>query len=117
MKEGKVYKRSLELIDQFLEETSAEELSELIGQYDSLNIEGPTFDQYLSEFHDQFADISADTSISDDGSSTCIEIVDMEEFLYDIEVEMNNYFPPPPKHNNKSYKKDSATTAESFFLV
>lgn len=42
-------KKSLELLDKFIENTSTQEINSLVEKYSSLGIKGPTFEQYLSE--------------------------------------------------------------------
>jgi hypothetical protein len=57
MKKTNVYKRSLELLDEFIAETSNEDLTALISKHANSKIKGPTFDEYLEYFQEEFENI------------------------------------------------------------
>lgn len=47
MKRQLIYKRSIKLIEKYLKETPPDEVKALIEKYDKMDIQGPTFDEYI----------------------------------------------------------------------
>ena len=58
-----IQKKSLELIKQYVKDTPQHEVQTLINKYANLNIEGPTFAEYLSELsNSNFINYSANST-------------------------------------------------------
>lgn len=107
MKSDPKYTRSLELLDQFISETSSEELAILISKYQSVDIKGPTFDEYLGILQNEFESIIWN-SIGGDLNKVNFS---------NVETYHTYYSPPISQSVNKINKKDSVNATESFFLL
>lgn len=113
MENQNMYTKSLELLDQFLSETSPDELSKLIEKHRNSGIEGPTYAEYLDYFQNEFASINW-FSTAESSMATAIDVLGCGGYL--IKEDNSYYVPPPVCNKNKVTKKDSANV-ESFFLV
>ncbi|MDB5153046.1 MAG: hypothetical protein JWR54_1797 [Mucilaginibacter sp.] len=108
-----VYKKSLSLLDEFLAETSSADLSNLIDKYKKLDIQGPTFSEYLVDLQNSFESVDWYSEIN---KLTMVDLSDCH--VYQLKDGDNYYVPPPP--DDKKYtqnNKDSSIFEESFFLV
>lgn len=57
--------KSLELLDKYLAETPSEEIQAKIEEYDKMEIEGPTLEEYLNSFNQAFEFITDETPCLD----------------------------------------------------
>lgn len=114
MEKSAVYKKSLEKLQQFVANTSREEIDALIKSCKDLNIEGPTFKEYLNGIQEHFEElhyvIDSDLFIDENIDSSCI-------FNYPQNYEDKYYASPPNLGKNIFSEKDSSIFEESFFLV
>lgn len=112
MKNTEQYTKSLQLIDQFIAEISPVELESLLKKYDEMNIQGPSFDEYLVSLDESFE------SFCWNQEATNHTIIDECEVIGVYKVtDCDNYYIPPPENLKYTPKKDSALISESFFLL
>lgn len=102
----------MELLNQFISKTPTDELAKLISKYENLDIEGPTFDEYLDILQNELERIDWHPCF---GTSVSINQSEMNKYMI---VYNEDFYPPPlPKRNKKVTKKDSVISTESFFLL
>ena len=112
MKTMNVHEKSLALLDEFIAETSASDLSNLVKKYKKLNIKGPTFSEYLDGLQSALESINWRTTIQ---KLTTIDLSDCH--IYQLSGDSSYYVPPLSGKKINQNNKDSAIFAESFFLV
>jgi len=112
MEKDNIYKRSLELANKFISEITQDELTELISKYEKMDIQGPTFDEYLDILQNELARIDWHSCYEE---SLSINQSDLKKYFIEY---YDDYYPPPrSKRTPITNKKDSAIFAESFFLL
>jgi len=112
MKKDTLYKRSLKSLQEFIAETPADELATLISECVKMEIEGPTFDEYLDKLQKVLIDLEWNPIHFE-----AISLIKPDLKKYMIEYNDDFYPPPRSKRNLITNKKDSAIFAESFFFL
>ncbi len=90
-----------------------EKVSGIINKHINSNIEGPTFEEYLSSINETsvISDVEEEEYIKTD-------LVFEEDGSFVITTTIQNPIcDPPPLHNKRKLKKDSVDSTESFFLL
>jgi hypothetical protein len=107
-----IYKRSLKALQEFIAETPADELAEIITECEKMVTTGPTFDEYLNKLQKELGNIDWHPCY---GKAIPLNKKELRKYM--IEYYDDYYSPPRARRNTVTNKKDSAIFAESFFLL